>query len=239
MQAWYMGCCPTLPMSRSGFESRRLLQFKVFMKIHEAKGVEQLDEITFKQAVAAAGVGASLMGAPKYAVAPESPPRQYSMIQPQQTKQLKVQLSPKEQKVVHQISTRYNTDPTFASEVLELAKKYEKPNFPTAHDILAIIATESEFDPDAVSGLHTDPAIGLMQIRPNVWNLNPEDLKDPEFAIKTGAAILNKYYHDLGGDKKKTIQAYNVGLTNVKKGKYNHHYLHKVIQHLKNISPLK
>lgn len=213
------------------------------MKIHQAKGVAQLDEITFKQAVAAAGVGASLMGAPHKAEAPVPPARQYTMMQAPQAKPVEqpkpqVQLTAKEQTVVNQISQRYDADPDFVSQVVLLAKKYEKPRFPTAHDILAIIAVESEFDPDAVSALRKDPAVGLMQVRPAKWGLNAEQLRDPETAIRIGSEILHKYYRHLGGDKDAAIQAYNVGMSNYKQGEDNPRYLLKVNQRLKNISPI-
>lgn len=234
------GLCPTLPMLRSGFESHRPLQFRMSMKIHEAKGVEQLDEITFKQAVAAAGVGASLMGAPHKAEAPvpHAPMIQTMQQQAKPVEQPKLQLSQSEQKAVDQITQRYNADPDFVAQVIQLVKKYQKPGFPTARDLMAIIAVESEFDPDAVSGLSHDPAVGLMQVRPNVWGIDPEELKDPETAIKIGADILHKYYRHLHGDKEAALQAYNVGLTNYQQGEENPRYVQKYLKRMKNISPI-
>lgn len=212
------------------------------MKVYEIIGSQQLDEFNLKHAAAAGIMGASMMGMPHKAVAPDNPPQRPALVaqvqQPVEQPKPQIQLTSKEQKVVDQISSRYGADPTFVGEVIRLAKKYQKPGFPTAHDLLAVIAVESEFDPEAVSGLHHDPAVGLMQVRPKIWGLTPEDLKDPEIAIKVGSAILHKYWRHLDHDKEAALQAYNVGLTNYQQGEDNPHYVEKVARRLKNISPI-
>ncbi len=209
------------------------------MKVYEIVGRQQLDEINLKHAAAAGIVGASMMGLANKAIAPDHPKVQPPpIVQPAKAEPAKPQLSDKEQAVVNQIAKRYDADPDFVTQVILLAKKYEKPRFPTAHDLLAIIAVESEFDPDAVSGLRKDPAVGLMQVRPGEWGLDPEALRDPETAIRVGSDILHKYYRHLHGDKEAAIQAYNVGLTNYQQGGENPNYLMKVTQRLKNILPI-
>jgi hypothetical protein len=209
------------------------------MKVNEIIGEQQLDEINLKHAAAAGIVGAAMMGAPHKATAPDSPPRTPVVTQVQKpVEPPKPQLSPQEQKAVDQITQRYGADPDFVAQVIQLVKKYQKPGFPTARDLMAIIAVESEFDPDAVSGLRHDPAVGLMQVRPNVWGLDPEQLKDPEFAIAKGAEILHKYYRHLHGDKEAALQAYNVGLTNYQQGEENPHYVRKFLTRMKNLAPI-
>lgn len=216
------------------------------MKVNEIIGrQEQLDEFNLKHAAAAGIVGASMMGLAHNANTPQNPSTQRpsQIVQqapepPKPVEQPTPQIDPKEQLAIEQISSRYGADPTFVQEVIALAKKYQKPGFPSARDIIAIIAVESEFDPEAVSGLSRDPAVGLMQVRPGVWGIDPEELKDPETAIKIGADILHKYYRHLNFDKHAAVQAYNVGLTNFRQGEDNPRYLMKYLKRMKNISPV-
>lgn len=210
------------------------------MKVHEILGTQQLDEINLRHAAASGIMGAAMMGMAHKATTPTIPYNsrpQVAHIQPVKPAE-QTRVSPQEIKAIKQISQRYGANPEFVEQVIRLAKKYQKPGFPSARDIIAIIAVESEFDPEAVSGLQHDPAIGLMQIRPKVWKLNREALKDPETAIKIGADILHKYYRHLHGDKGAAIQAYNVGMTNFMQGEENPRYLAKYIQRMKNISPI-
>lgn len=109
-------------------------------------------------------------------------------------------------------------DPALAKEVATMATKHADPVFPTAQDILAIVGIESSFDPNAVSALKRDPAIGLMQTRPGVWNLAPADLKGVENQIRTGAGILSQYHQQLKSIDS-AVHAYNVGITNFRKQK--------------------
>ncbi len=119
--------------------------------------------------------------------------------------------------------------------IVKTAIKYENHIFPTRYDILAIIAIESSFNPMAKSKLKTDPAVGLMQVRPKVWNVNRVDLESSiDKQIEVGAEILQQYY-DLTGDKVGAIMAYNVGITSYKSGKKNRHYLKKYQQEVRNL----
>ncbi len=123
------------------------------------------------------------------------------------------------QHLIKLVASKYkNIDYKLASQIVSLAKKYEYASFPKAKDLLAIIGIESSFNPEAKSSLKKDPAVGLTQIRPEVWGLKAGDLKgNIEKQIATGADILNKYYTKLG-DKHDAIHAYNVGMTNFKRG---------------------
>ncbi|AUV85309.1 transglycosylase SLT domain-containing protein [Vibrio campbellii] len=97
--------------------------------------------------------------------------------------------------------------------------------------ILAVIHTESAFNPNAVS--HAD-AIGLMQVMENGGALEVsqqlyfgrkierEALFDPEFNIDIGTAYLHiletEYLHAIHSEKSRTllsIAAYNCGLSNL------------------------
>ena len=122
---------------------------------------------------------------------------------------------------------KYHVKQDFAEDVVNLALKYEKPVFPRASDILAIISIESSFNPKAVSKLKKDPAVGLMQVRPKVWGLDAAELKSSiEKQIATGSEVLHKYYMKLNA-KEKAVEAYNVGLRNFHKGNGNKEYVAK------------
>lgn len=88
--------------------------------------------------------------------------------------------------------------------------------FPTRGDLIAIIAVESRFNPQALS--HKG-AKGLMQIMGGDYFVYPN--------LTQGTDLLNEYYKELKGDKSATLQAYNVGITAYKNGKRNPRYLHK------------
>lgn len=125
------------------------------------------------------------------------------------------------------ILKKYRISPQLATKVAGLAKKYEHPTFPKAADILAIVGIESSFIPSSVSKLKKDPAVGLMQVRPKVWGLDPRGLlSDMDLQVKSGADVLHKYYKLLG-NKEDAVHAYNVGLGNFRRGKHNVKYVHK------------
>lgn len=124
------------------------------------------------------------------------------------------------------LAKRYRVSESLVQEVVDLAYKYESPTFPKAADILAIVGIESSFDPSAKSALRTDPAVGLMQVRPGVWNIKPGDLATVEQQIKHGAQILSHYYKKLG-NKEDAVMAYNIGITSFNRGRRNERYVAK------------
>jgi hypothetical protein len=137
----------------------------------------------------------------------------------------------KKETYVSTINNIFNgADKNVVRQVVDLAHKYERPDFPRAKDILSIVAIESSFDPSAKSKLKKDPAIGLTQIRPGVWNIPKEELNNIENQIKHGADILAHYFDKLK-DKESAIIAYNKGITAFKKGKYDQKYLNKFKTH--------
>lgn len=109
-------------------------------------------------------------------------------------------------------------DPDKVNEIVSAAIKHSHPVFPQAHHLLALAGIESSFNDLAVSKLKNDPARGLTQIRPMIWNIHPKELSTIDGQIKHGAHIL-KTYHEKLGDPDNAIRAYNVGITNLNKGK--------------------
>ena len=179
---------------------------------------QQLDEVTLKQVAAAGLIGAAGLLPPTLTSHPERMSRP-AIVQPVD------QQGP----MVQQVTNKYNITPQLAKEVVALAYKYEHPDFPTAKDILAIVGVESSFRPEVQSKLKKDPGRGLMQVRAGVWNLDPEELNDIEANIKHGSQILHKYYTKLQ-NKQAAVQAYNVGITDYRKGIKNPRYLKKYQQ---------
>ena len=130
------------------------------------------------------------------------------------------------EKTADDIADHYRVDNDMVKEIVKIAHEHQSREFPTAKDILAIIGVESSFNPNSKSGLRYDPAIGLMQVRPGIWNIDKSDLSTMESQIKTGADILRLYYKKTG-NAEDAIQAYNLGITNFRKGHRNANYVAK------------
>lgn len=189
---------------------------------------EQLDEINAKKALAAGGLAlAAYTGYPEVKsfidklrapVATQQAPKQAPKADPAQ-EEIK--------KLTDLVVKRFKVKPELAEKIVTLAKKHEKPVFPKAEDLLSIIAIESSFNPNAVSNLKKDPAVGLTQIRPKVWGYDPKALKNNiETQIKGAADILDKYNRHLK-DEEDAVHAYNIGLGSFRKGKFNQKYVDK------------
>jgi membrane-bound lytic murein transglycosylase MltF len=101
---------------------------------------------------------------------------------------------------------------------VKLAEKYADPVFPKKEDILAVMGIESHHK----NGLKSKAgALGLMQVDPKAWKLDPTKLKtDKEYNIKNGVMVLKTLY-DKFGDKESAIKAYNVGARGLKLPKYD------------------
>ena len=108
----------------------------------------------------------------------------------------------------------------YQSTVEEYASEYNIP----AYVILAIIDTESGFDPGAIS---SSGAQGLMQMMPKTFdwltssehldeNLSSLELYEPETSIKYGTYYL-RYLFDKFGNWDTVFAAYNGGEGNVTK----------------------
>lgn len=185
---------------------------------------ERLDELNLRKAAATGAFALSTLLAPMSANNHEpSIPAPTSSETAPETSRADMDIA----LLANTILKKYHVSPELARDVAALAKKHEKESFPKAEDILSIVGIESSFNPKAVSKLKTDPAVGLMQVRPGVWGVNPTTLKsNMDLQIKMGAEVLHKYYKLLG-NKASAIHAYNVGLGNFRRGKHNINYVHK------------
>jgi hypothetical protein len=207
------------------------------MKVHEILPNQQLDENAWRKALAAGAVGATLVGAPK-TTDHESPPEPQTRYEEPSDEVVSVGRRPeipnpgdqlRQSQLTNNIARHYRVNRELVADVVELAFEYEHSEFPKAEDILAVIGVESSFNPESVSRLRQDPAIGLMQVRPGIWNIDPEHLEDVENQIKYGARILTQYYRRLG-DKEAALQAYNLGITRFRRGGRNQKYVDKFTQ---------
>ena len=187
---------------------------------------EQLNEVNFKQALAGGTFALGTLLSPQLA---QNEPVQVTAAQQADMDKASASKRAEMDRVMlaNTIMKKYRVSPKLAQNVASLAQKYEKSSFPKAEDILAIAGIESSFIPTAVSKLKDDPAMGLMQVRPEVWNLSPGKLsRDIEYQIKSGADILHKYYKLLG-NAEDAVHAYNVGIGNFRRGNHNIKYVHK------------
>lgn len=142
------------------------------------------------------------------------------------------QLSKVQKHYLDTITNEYKVPKDMVREVLIHTDKYSHKVFPKREDILAVIGIESSWNPRAVSPLKKDPAVGLTQIRPNVWRKfinDASDLVDIENQIKYAAKILH-YNYRLTKSPDDAIIAYNVGYGAWLEGNYGFDYLVKFKQ---------
>ena len=104
-----------------------------------------------------------------------------------------------------------------------LASKYGDAYGVSVNLILAHVCVESAGNPAALSSAG---AIGLMQMEPTTLpdinqmlgsSYGPNDLYNPETAIRCGTAYLNWLFTFFSGDSNKVIRAYNQGSGNIQK----------------------
>lgn len=107
---------------------------------------------------------------------------------------------------------KYNPDPKLAFWVSEASKLYDV----RADVILAMMAAESSFSEKAYN--KRTRAAGLMQIRHGIWGYSRNELMDYRRNIMQGADILSQYLRENNGNYRKSLQAYNVGITAYRKG---------------------
>lgn len=98
----------------------------------------------------------------------------------------------------------------------DLVEKYSREYDVSEELLLAVIRTESSFDPNAVS---TAGALGLTQITPDTFKwlqtktgetLEPQALEDPETSIKYGAFFLHLLLDEFGNTRT-AVAAYHAG----------------------------
>lgn len=178
------------------------------MKVEELLA-QDLNEGVLKNAIAAA-----IMVVGALSATTANAPRNPHPVAAQQKKPVNLMM------LVSKAAEKHHVKDDVVKQVVQAALKYEKSDFPKAKDILAVIGVESSFNPDAKSKLKTDPARGLMQLRPGVWKLPKSEFKTIDAQVKNGAEILSAYYKKLGS-REAALHAYNVGLTNHLKSKDN------------------
>jgi hypothetical protein len=146
----------------------------------------------------------------------------------------------REDRLVNKVLAKSDVEENLVREAVKHAVKYERAVFPRAEDLVAVIGIESSWNPNAKSSLATDPAIGLTQIRPAVWQHkigDPKKLEKVENQIKYSALILEEYHVRLK-DKRKTVIAYNAGITAFYEERYDDKYINKFQRELKHIKKI-
>lgn len=74
--------------------------------------------------------------------------------------------------------------------------------------VMAVAHRESNFNPNAVSSAG---AVGIMQVMPDVWALDPYKLRDIDYNIQQGVLILKVYLDNSGGDVGRALLRYYGG----------------------------
>ena len=122
---------------------------------------------------------------------------------------------------VNLIQTVYKVNKKEAKTIIgNITKQTAGWDFPTKRDVLAVIAIESSFNCKARSS----SSIGCMQVNAKAWNKKDTYLLNVENNVSEGTRILRQYYDQQGGDLRKTLLAYNVGPTALRRGEYNEEY---------------
>jgi len=89
--------------------------------------------------------------------------------------------------------------------VAKAAYKWGKVYGVSAYLIMSVAHRESNFNPLAVSPVG---AVGIMQIMPDVWDLNPYKLREIDYNVQHGARILKHYLDQHGGNVSKSLFHY-------------------------------
>lgn len=170
---------------------------------------EQLEEGRIANAIGAAAIaGGALFGVHQINKSNETPVQKSQVESPKE--------DPQKKKLLDTVLSKFkHVDPEKASHIVDMAIKYSKPVFPTAHHLLALVGNESSFNDRAKSSVG---AVGLLQVRPNIWNISPHELSTVEGQMKHGSHILS-LYHDKLGDIDSAVKSYNVGITNFRRGR--------------------
>ena len=108
-------------------------------------------------------------------------------------------------------SCRVEKNANYSDIVVPLSNKYGMD----WRLVTAIIATESSFNPCAIS---PKGAVGLMQITPELageYQVRGKDMFDPAQNVRTGILHLRRLSKRYNGDLQLTVAAYNAGEGNV------------------------
>lgn len=116
-------------------------------------------------------------------------------------------------------------------------KETRAKTFPSPDQVLAVIKTESNFDP--MAGHRVGPSLGLMQVNVGVHKLkNPYSVEEN---IQTGVRLLREY-HSQTGNETKALMYYNMGPAGTKracKKKCSTPYVNKVNASLRRLETMK
>jgi hypothetical protein len=140
-------------------------------------------------------------------------------------------------RLVHALAERFHKPETLIQRVVAAATKSAHEGFPTRDDLLAIIAVESGFNPQA----HYKGSHGLMQVQVSSHrkDLNGRRLGDVADNVALGSEILYGYYMTLGCNKRGAILAYNAGIGNYLMHRYKPTYYAKYRQQLAMIQEIQ
>ena len=132
----------------------------------------------------------------------------YNMIDFMQDPYEKIKIA-SEQELVEDVKTYiakyYKKSSPFAASIAENVIRHSKKQELPVEVVVAVIETESEFQPKALS---KKGAKGLMQVMPKVWNLENVNLHDIDTGIKKGSDILRYYLNTSDQDLEKALFKY-------------------------------
>lgn len=117
-------------------------------------------------------------------------------------------------KLIRFIAMVYHQPAGIAKRIVDAAYVHARASGLSPMLVLAVVAKESSFKPDAQSHYG---AVGLMQVVPRfhkneIAAINhPSGLKHPESNIATGTRILGKYIKSSHGDVKQALHRYSGG----------------------------
>ena len=129
------------------------------------------------------------------------------------------------QRLIKFVASRFKKPESVVTRIVHTAQKYARPDFPTAEDILAVIAVESTFNTNA----RRRGSWGLMQVEAKSHRdlLQGGSLTNIDTNIRVGVSILCEY-QDMTKSRSGAIMAYNVGIGSYENGARPRTYLRKV-----------
>jgi soluble lytic murein transglycosylase-like protein len=121
------------------------------------------------------------------------------------------------------ISEHYKCSLQTAVDAVKYAEKFAYSDFPKKEDLLAVMAVESKFNPNA----SFRGSKGVMQV---LVKTHKDKVVYPftfEEQTRTGARILRENFLSLNNSSSAAVMAYNIGLGAYQKGRKSRHYLAK------------
>lgn len=178
-------------------------------------------------------------------------PQQVSYIQVAKAKPVTKIASVTTGRIPKRIASKPKVNPTTVAAVTTLAEEYKEIHRIGIHElaywvdyyskdtglpprmVLAVAAVESDFKSTTCSN---HGACGMMGIKGSTWGVTRKSLKNYRVALKKGTEILALYKDQCrkgSSQLKCTVQMYNVGDTNYRKGVRSPRYLAQVRAHVK------